>query len=344
MHAVTFQAPHEVAVVEKPDPEMEAADDAIVRVDATGVCGSDLHIYHGRVQIEPGFTIGHEYVGTVEAVGDGVTSVAVGDRVLGCFQVACGTCWFCRHGNFHKCDGSRTFGHGAALGGLQGTQAERALVPHANLTLRRVPDGISDDVGPFAGDDAGTGYHAADGGGIRAGDIAVGLGLGPVGLCAVQAALVAGAAQVVAIDTVEQRLEMARTFGAQPVHLTEQDPRAEIKALTEGRGVDIAVEAVGDPRALELAIRLTRKCGTISVVGVYAERIEVHMGLAWIKALKIVTGHANVIAHLDPVLELLSSGRLDPSPLVTHHMPLADASEAYALYDRREALKIVLNP
>ena len=344
MHAVTFQAPHEVAVVEKPDPELEAPDDAIVRIEATGVCGSDLHIYHGRVQIEPGFTIGHEYVGTVEAVGDGVTSVAPGDRVLGCFQVACGTCWFCRHGDFHKCDGSRTFGQGSGLGNLQGTQADLALVPHANLTLRRVPDGLSSDVALFAGDVAGTGYHATVGAGIRAGDTAVVLGLGPVGLCAVQAALVAGAARVVAIDTVEQRLEMARSFGAHAVHLTEQDPRAEVKALTEGRGVDLAVEAVGDPRALELAIRLTRKCGTLSVVGVYTERVEVHMGLAWIKALKIVTGHANVIAHLDPVLELLASGKLDPTPLVTHHMPLADAPEAYAIYDRREALKIVLNP
>jgi 2-desacetyl-2-hydroxyethyl bacteriochlorophyllide A dehydrogenase len=344
MHAVTFQAPGEVVLAEKPDPELEAPDDAIVRIDATGVCGSDLHIFHGRVQIEPGFTIGHEYVGTVLAVGDGVTSVAAGDRVLGCFQVACGTCFFCRHGNFHKCDESRTFGHGAALGNLQGTQAELALVPHANLTLRRVPDGLSDDVALFAGDVAGTGYHATVGAGIRAGDVAAVLGLGPVGLCAVQSAIVAGASRVIAIDTVEQRLEVARTFGAEPIHLTEQDPRAEVKRLTEGRGVDLAVEAVGDPRALELAIRLARKCGTVSVVGVYAERVEVHMGLAWIKALKMVMGHANVIAHLDPVLALLASGRLDPSPLVTHHMPLADAPAAYAIYDKREALKIVLNP
>src|SRR5919112_2807261 len=146
MHAVTFQAPHEIALVEKPDPELEAPTDAVVRVEATGVCGSDLHIYHGRVAIEPGFTIGHEYVGTVEAAGDGVTSVAVGDRVLGCFQVACGTCFFCRHREYQKCEGSRTFGHGAALGNLQGTQAELALVPHANLTLRRVPEALSNDV------------------------------------------------------------------------------------------------------------------------------------------------------------------------------------------------------
>jgi 2-desacetyl-2-hydroxyethyl bacteriochlorophyllide A dehydrogenase len=182
------------------------------------------------------------------------------------------------------------------------------------------------------------------GAGLRAGDTVVVLGLGPVGLCAVQAAMVGGASRVIAIDTVPQRLEMARTFGAEVVHLTEQDPRAEVKRLTEGRGCDLSVEAVGDPRALELAVRLTRKLGTVSVVGVYAERVEVHMGLVWIKALRMVTGHANVIGHLDKVLALLASGRLDPSPLVTHHMPLADAPEAYALYDRREALKIVLNP
>lgn len=344
MHAVTFQAAHEVAVVEKPDPEISAPTDAVIRVEATGVCGSDLHIYHGRIGIEPGFTIGHEYVGVVEAAGDAVTSVAVGDRVLGAFQVACGTCFFCRHGNFHKCDEGRTFGHGAALGGLQGTQAERALVPHANLALRRVPDGLSDDVALFAGDVAGTGYHATIGAGMRAGDTVVVLGLGPVGLCAVQAAVVGGADRVVAIDSVDQRLDMARQFGAEPVHLTEQDPRAEIKRITGGRGADLAVEAVGDARALESAIRFTRKCGTVSIVGVYAERVEVHMGLAWIKSIRMVMGHANVIAHLDPVLDLLATGRLDPSPLVTHHMPLADAAEAYALYDKREALKIVLNP
>jgi 2-desacetyl-2-hydroxyethyl bacteriochlorophyllide A dehydrogenase len=344
MHAVTFQAPHEIALVEKPDPELEAPTDAIVRVDATGVCGSDLHIYHGRVQIEPGFTIGHEYVGTVEAVGDAVTDLAVGDRVLGCFQVACGMCFFCRHGDFHKCDESRTFGHGATLGNLQGTQAELALIPHASRTLRKIPDGLSDEVALFAGDVSGTGYHATVGAGLQAGQSVVVLGLGPVGLSAIQAAMVGGAAQVIAIDTVEQRLDMAKAFGAVPVHLTEQDPRAEIKALTGGRGVDLAVEAVGDPRALELAIRLARKCGTVSIVGVYAERVEVHMGLAWIKAQRFVMGHANVIGHLDHVLALLASGRLDPSPLVTHHMPLADAAEAYELYDKREALKIVLNP
>jgi 2-desacetyl-2-hydroxyethyl bacteriochlorophyllide A dehydrogenase len=344
MHAVTFQAPGDVRVEERPDPTLSAPDDAIVRIKASGVCGSDLHIYHGRVAIEPGFTIGHEYVGTVVDAGDAVHNVAVGDRVLGCFQSACGICFFCRQGNFHKCEESRTFGHGATLGSLPGTQAELALIPHANLTLRRVPEGLSDDVALFAGDVMGTGYHAVTNAGLRPGQSLAVLGLGPVGQCAVQAARVAGAASVLAIDSVEDRLAMAARFGAQPVHLSDQDPRAEIKAATEGRGVDVAIEAVGDPRALDLAIRLASKCGVVSVVGVYAERIEVHAGLAWIKALTLRTGHANVIAHLDPVLALMASGALDPSPLVTHHMPLSEAPEAYALYDRREALKIVLAP
>jgi alcohol dehydrogenase len=344
MRAVTFQAPGEVRVEEVPEPELIEPGDAIVRIEATGVCGSDLHIYHGRVQIEPGFTIGHEYVGTVIEAGSEVHGVQVGDRVLGCFQTACGQCFFCRRGWFHKCDSSRTFGHGAALGALQGTQAERALVPNADLILRKVPEGMSDETALFAGDVMGTGYHAVEQGGLQPGGVAAVLGLGPVGLCAVQAARAVGAAHVIAVDSVPERLAMAESFGAEAVHLSEGDPRAAAREATEGRGVDLCIEAVGNPKALDLAFRMTRKCGTVQATGVYAERCEVHMGLLWIKALDLCGGHANVIGHVDTVLELMVSGQLDPSPLVTHHMALDDAAEAYALYDRREALKIVLRP
>src|SRR3954447_4872092 len=151
MRAVTYQSPGEVRAEEKPDPEVGSPDEAVVRVDATGVCGSDLHLYHGRIKIEPGFTIGHEYVGTVVAAGDAVTRVKVGDRVAGCFQTACGTCFHCMRGEYQRCVESRSFGLGATLGSLPGTQAEYALVPRANLVLRRVPDGMSDDVALFAG-------------------------------------------------------------------------------------------------------------------------------------------------------------------------------------------------
>jgi 2-desacetyl-2-hydroxyethyl bacteriochlorophyllide A dehydrogenase len=344
MQAVTFQAPREVRLDDRPEPELVERDDAIVRVEATGVCGSDLHIYHGRVQIEPGFVIGHEFVGTVLAAGDGVTSISEGDRVLGCYCTACGNCFFCRRGDYHKCDEGRVFGHGATLGSLQGAQAEQVLVPHANLTLRRVPQGMSDDAALFAGDVMGTGYHAVADTELRPGDVAAVLGLGPVGLCAVQAARAVGASKVIAVDSVQERLEMARSFGAEPVHLTEEDPRAAVKGATEGRGVDVAIDAVGHPDALELACRLARKAGTVSAIGVYAERVEVHMGIVWIKALTLKTGHANVIGHVDRVVSMIDNGVLDPSPLVTHHMRLDDAAEAYEVYDRREALKIVMEP
>ena len=169
MRAVTFQAPGEVRVEERPDPELEGRSDALIRVEGTGVCGSDLHIYHGRVQIEPGFILGHEFVGTVIATGADVTTVSEGDRVLGTYSTACGECFFCARGDFHKCDNGRVFGHGATLGSLQGAQAELLLVPNADLTLRPVPDGLTDEVALFAGDVMGTGYHAVVETGHRAG-------------------------------------------------------------------------------------------------------------------------------------------------------------------------------
>jgi 2-desacetyl-2-hydroxyethyl bacteriochlorophyllide A dehydrogenase len=344
MRAVTFQAPGEVRVDEKPDPELRAADDALVRVEASGICGSDLHIFHGRVPVERGFTIGHEFVGTVIETGADVERVAVGDRVLGCFHTACATCVACLRGDYHRCEHGQTFGHGSKLGDLQGAQAELLLVPRANLTLRRVPEGMSDEIALFAGDVMGTGYHAVVHAGMRSGDTVAVLGLGPVGLCAVQAALAGGATKVFAVDSVAQRLEMAAGFGAVAVHLTEEEPKRVVRATTGGRGVDVVVDAVGDPGPLEMGISLARDAGTVSGIGAYAGRGEVLLGLAWLKGLTLKLGLANVIAHVDRVLALIEAGKLDPSPLITHHMKLDEAADAYALYDQREALKIVLRP
>jgi 2-desacetyl-2-hydroxyethyl bacteriochlorophyllide A dehydrogenase len=344
MRAVTFQAPGEVAVQDVLEPELQRPDDAIVAVQASGICGSDLHIYHGRVPVEPGFTIGHEFVGTVLAAGPELERATVGERVLGCFHTACATCAPCIRGDYHRCAHGRTFGHGSKLGDLQGAQAERLLVPRANLVLRRVPENMSDDVALFAGDVLGTGYHAVAHAGLRSGDTAAVLGLGPVGLCAIQAARAAGATQVFAIDTVSERLSMARQFGATPIHLTDEDPKRTIRAATAGAGVDVAVDAVGDPAPLALAISLVRDAGTVSGIGAYAGRGEIPLGLAWLKGVTLRLGLANVIAHVDRVLAMVAAGLLDPAPLVTHHMPLDQAPDAYSIYDRREALKIVLTP
>jgi 2-desacetyl-2-hydroxyethyl bacteriochlorophyllide A dehydrogenase len=344
MRAVTFQAANEVRVDEKPDPQIGAADEVLLRVEASGICGSDLHIYHGRVPVEQGFTIGHEYVGTVLDAGADVERVAVGDRVLGCFHTACATCAACLRGDYHRCERQRTFGHGSHLGDLQGAQAELLVVPRANLTLRPVPEGMSDEAALFAGDVMGTGYHAVAHAGMRTGDTVAVLGLGPVGLCAVQSALAGGAVEVFAVDSVPARLEMAASFGATPIHLTEQEPKKAVRAATEGRGVDVVVDAVGDPAPLAMAISLCRDAGTVSGIGAYAGKGEVPLGLAWLKGLQLRLGLANVIAHVDRVLALIEAGKLDPSPLVTHHMKLDDAADAYEIYDNREALKIVLTP
>jgi 2-desacetyl-2-hydroxyethyl bacteriochlorophyllide A dehydrogenase len=341
---VTFQAPGEVRVEERPEPILEHPDEAIIRVEASGICGSDLHIYHGRVPVEPGTTIGHEYVGTVLAVGDAVTRVGVGDRVLGCFHVACGSCTACLRGDYHRCERGRTFGHGSNLGSLPGTQADQALVPFADVVLRKVPEGMSADTALFAGDVMGTGYHAVEHAGMKAGDTVAVLGLGPVGLCAVQSALAGGAVEVFAVDSVAARLEMAASFGATPIHLTEEEPKRAVRAATEGRGVDVVVDAVGDPAPLAMAISLCRDAGTVSGIGAYAGKGEVPLGLAWLKGLQLRLGLANVIAHVDRVLALIEAEKLDPAPLVTHHMKLDEAAEAYEIYDNREALKIVLTP
>jgi 2-desacetyl-2-hydroxyethyl bacteriochlorophyllide A dehydrogenase len=236
------------------------------------------------------------------------------------------------------------FGHGALLGSLQGAQAEEVLVPDANVTLRLVPDQISDEIALFAGDVMGTGYHAVQEGSVKPGDSVAVVGLGPVGLCAVQASLAAGARPVFALDTVGERLAVAESFGGTPIHVKEESPRDVVKRATGGRGVDAAIDAVGHPAALDLALRLARKAAIVVAVGVYAEPLEFPMGLVWLKSLTLKTGHANVVGHIDHVLGMLAVGTLDPSPLLTHHMKLDDAADAYAVYDRREALKIVLTP
>ena len=231
MRAVTFQAPRRGARRRDARARVQCAGRRDRAIEASGICGSDLHIYHGRVQVEPGSPSVTSSSATVLAAGDEVTRVSVGDRVLGCYHTACGTCFFCLRGAYHKCDHARTFGHGAVLGSLPGTQAGQALVPRANMTLRRVPDGMTSEVALFAGDVMGTGYHAVQESGVRPGDSVAVLGLGPVGLCAVQVAIAAGAAPVIAVDSVAERLDVARDFGATPIHLTGESPRDVVKQM-----------------------------------------------------------------------------------------------------------------
>ena len=345
MRAVTYQEPGRIAVEDRPEPELQDPSDAIVKIDAAGICGSDLHVYHAtHREVEKGFIIGHEYVGTVLAVGDGVTELAEGDRVLGSFFSSCGRCFQCRRALYSQCENLRVFGFGSALGNLAGTQAEQALVPNAHLTLRKVSPALSEAAALFAGDVMSTAYHSVLQGDLKPGQSCAVVGLGPIGLCAVMAAKAAGATPVLAFDSVDDRLEVARGLGAHPVHFQEEDVDAVVSDHTNGRGVDVAIEAVGHPAALDLASRVCRKSATISVVGIHSGTIEIAIGQIFGKNITVKTGRANVIGNLDEVLALLEAGVLDPAPLVSREMSLEDAPEAYAAFDRREALKILLRP
>jgi 2-desacetyl-2-hydroxyethyl bacteriochlorophyllide A dehydrogenase len=345
MRAVTYQEPGRIAVEDRPEPEIQDPGDALIKVDAAGICGSDLHVYHAtHREVERGFTIGHEYVGTVLAVGDRVTELVEGDRVLGSFFSSCGRCFQCRRSFYSQCENLRVFGFGRALGDLPGTQADQVLVPNAHLTLRRISPGLSEASALFAGDVMSTAYHSVREGDLRPGQSCAVVGLGPVGLCAVMVARAAGATPVLAFDLVEDRLEVARGLGAIPVHSGEEDVDAVVSDHTDGRGVDVAIEAVGHPSALNLATRLCRRSGTVSVVGIYSGTIEVAIGQIFGKNLTLRGGRANVIGNLDEVLALLEAGALDPAPLVSREMSLEEAPEAYEAFDRKEALKILLRP
>jgi len=347
MQAVTFYGPRDVRVEEVPRPEIEEQGDVLLRVDRAAICGTDLHPYHGRMEIEEGFVLGHEYLGTIEAKGDGVSQFEEGDRVVGSFFVACGKCWFCRRAIPMKCMMIRVFGLGMVFGDLSGAQSQYMRIPEADLTLRSIPseNGIDDEDVLFVGDILTTGYDAVRKTDMRPGDVVAVIGCGPVGLCTVMAAKALGAGKVVAIDTVADRLKIAEGLGAIPVNPSETDADDVVLDLTEWRGADVVVDAVGSESALKACFPLVRMGGTISMPGMYVEdSAPVPIGDMWLKNITIKAGVANIQGHMDEVLELIRDGRLDPSVIISHRMPLSEAPKGYELFDAREALKVVLDP
>ncbi len=349
MQAVVFHGPRDVRVEEVPKPEIEESRDVLLRVDRAAICGTDLHPYHGRLEMEEGFVLGHEYLGTIEAKGDGVAEFEEGERAVGSFFVSCGRCWFCRRGVFMKCMMIRVFGMGFVMGDLPGAQTQYLRVPEADLTLRKLPEtegpGFDDEDMLFVGDILTTGYDAVRKTDFRPGDVVAVIGCGPVGLCTVMAARALGAGKVVAVDMVPERLKLAESLGAIPVNPKETDADDVVLELTSWRGADVVVDAVGHESALAACFPLVRMGGTISLPGMYAE-VEgtVPIGDMWLKNITIMAGVANVQGHMDEVIELVRDGRLDPSVIISHRLPLSQAVEGYEMFDRKEALKVVLDP
>jgi 2-desacetyl-2-hydroxyethyl bacteriochlorophyllide A dehydrogenase len=346
MRAAVFRDRGVVEVADVPEPTIDAATDAIVRVRRAGICGSDLHFLHGKAPMHPGTVMGHEVVGVVEAIGAAVRMRAPGERVVASFHIACGACWFCRRGESGLCEEHAILGGGPFGGDLSGAQAELVRVPNADVNLLRVPDGVDDERALFVGDVASTGVYAARLAEPGPGDVVAVLGAGPVGLCTVQALIAAGAERVHAVDRDADRLALASSFGATPVDVGAQSAEMVLARATEGRGADVVIDAVGVPDAYREALAIVRRGGRVVVVGMYAsETVELQLGVAWIRGLDLrFAGETPVHAVWVDAMAAIESGRLDPTPLISHRLPLERAAEGYGAFERREATKVVLDP
>jgi 2-desacetyl-2-hydroxyethyl bacteriochlorophyllide A dehydrogenase len=346
MRAVVLEGEGQVAVREVPDPRLEDAGDAIVRVSTAAICGSDLHFLHGKTPFDVGGVIGHECVGAVQAVGPGVTSFGPGDRVVAAFQIACGRCWFCVRQQSQLCDDARTLGAGPFGGGLDGAQAELVRVPVADANLLAVPDAVSDDRAIFIGDVLTTGFYAASLALRDGADTIAVLGCGPVGYTCLLSLQALGAERVVVLEPDELRRALARAAGADVVDPAARDGQMAIAELTQDRGADAVVEAVGRTDAFETALDLARRGGSIVIAGVYAgETSSLQLGPAWARALRLTfTGLCPVHAWWRRTMAEVAAGTIDPSPIISHRLPLDEAARGYALFDEHRATKVVLLP
>jgi alcohol dehydrogenase len=344
MRALVYHGPGKKAWEEVPMPVVVDDTDAVVRVDAVTICGTDLHILKGDVPaVTDGRILGHEAVGTVESVGSGVKNVKVGDRVLVSCITACGACRYCREGSYGQCLG----GGGWILGHkINGTQAEYVRVPFADTSTYQVPAGVSDEQILMLADILPTGYEVGVlNGAVRPGDVVAVVGAGPIGLSAMMGARLFSPAHVVAIDLADSRLEAAKQFGADIViNNSREDALAVVRDLTDGLGADVAIEAVGVPESFELATQLARPGGHIANIGVHGKPATLHLEDLWIRNVTITTGLVDT--YSTPTLLRLAQGhQIDADRFVTHHFHLDQFEEAYDVFGRAAdtgALKVVL--
>ena len=351
MKANVFHGKNDIRVQEVNRPRAGVGD-AVIRVTLTTICGTDLHILRGEYPVKPGLVIGHEPVGVIHELGEGVTGYQVGDRVLIGAITPCGQCRACLSGHLSQC------GHGEgyeAIGGwrfgntINGAQAEYLLVPNAQANLARIPDELSDEQVVLLADIASTGFGGAESGNIRIGDSVVVFAQGPIGLCATAGAKLMGATMIIGVDGDEKRLAMAKKMGADVVlDYRAVDIVAEVHRLTGG-GADVAIEALGTQQTFESALRSLRPGGTLSSLGVYSGKLQIPY-----EAFAAGIGDHLIVTTLCPggkermrrLMEVVRSGRVDLRPLLTHTYPLERISEAYDLFGERMdgVLKVAIKP
>jgi alcohol dehydrogenase len=345
MQALVYHDPGEKEWESKSDPTIEQPTDAIVEIDTTTICGTDLHILKGDVPtVTDGRTLGHEAVGTVVETGSGVEDIQQGDKVLVSCISACGRCKYCRRGLQSQC----LSGGGWILGHLvDGTQAEYVRTPFADTSLYKVPEGLSDEQVLFLADILPTGFEIGVlNGGVKPGDTVVVVGAGPVGLAAIITAKLYGPGRIVAVDLDNSRLERAREFGADvTINNSSENAVERVQEMTDGLGADVVMEAVGVPATFELCTELVCAGGRVANIGVHGEPATLHLETLWIKSITITTGLVDTYSTLT-LLKLVSEGRLDPTGLTTHRFELNEIMEAYDVFAdaaNTNALKVTLS-
>lgn len=379
MRAVTYRGPSHVRVVDKPEPRIEHPNDIVLKITRTAICGSDLHLYHGLVpDTRVGCTFGHEFAGVVAEIGPTVTKLAVGDRVVVPFNIACGVCFSCSRGLTGLCENANpatsamgaAFGYSHTTGGYDGGQAEMVRVPYADVGPFKIPDDMDEEDVLFLSDIYPTGYQAAEMGEIKEGETVVVFGAGPVGLFAAKSAWLLGAGRVIVVDKQPYRLTKAEDFAqVETVNFEEvNDIITTLKDMTGGRGPDVCIDAVGceadgsvmhtllgvhgklqagAPTALNWCIQAVRKGGNVSIVGVYGPPWNIiPMGVAMNKGLTLRMNQCNVKRYMPRLLEHIRSGAVDAKAVISHRFPLDDAPAAYKMFARKQdqCVKCVLIP
>lgn len=375
MKAIVYKGVKNVAVEEVADPRIERDDDILLRVTSTAICGSDLHLVHGRVPgMYDGYVLGHETMGIVEEAGKGVRELKKGDRVVVPFPVACGHCAFCERGEFSQCDNSNEygeigglFGYSKGMGNYAGGQAEYLRVPYANVGPVPVPESLRDEQVLFLTDILPTSRWGVDIGGVQNGDVVAVLGCGPVGLLTIKWALLLGARRVVAVDRVDYRLRRAAEFGAETINFDQcEDAGQCVKELTHG-GADVVIDCVGmdgamsaierfeaavklqggSKSAIEIASQAVRKCGTVVLLGVYGGRYNTFpLGNFFSKNVRLRMGQCPAQRYVRPILELIERGEFDATDIITHTLNLREGKRGYEIFDAKEdgCIKVVLKP
>lgn len=383
MKALVFHHPRKVKVENVPDPTLQHEQDAIIKVTSTAICGSDLHIYNGFIPQLKDMILGHEFMGVVEEVGKQVTSLKKGDRVVVPFPIACGQCFFCQHllpnncersndnygpeGGLLKEKGAALFGYTDLYGGYDGGQAEYVRVPYANFGPRLIQQGLADEQVLFLTDIFPTGWAAVDWAGLKGGETVAVFGCGPVGLMAQKAAWIKGAGRVIGIDVLDYRLEMAKKASkAEVLNYDQVDVVQAIRDMTDGRGADVCIDAVGmeadrnlgekafdvlkgqagTAKVIDLCARAVRRGGIITIVGVYATRYSFPLGQLFDKSITLRMGQAPVQNYIDELLDLVENKKVILDDIITHQLPLDQAEHAYDIFCKKQdnCVKVVLKP